>query len=121
VSELEGDGIMSRQKSPEYRAVKNYIINTEKITRKEIFEIVRKHIERIVEQELKGILNSSWLRQQILNTIINIAKDGFADRYYFSSPQTLEDFIKEEIRRILKNDLLQKYEVVVKEKEDGKS
>lgn len=107
---------MSTRKTPEYRAIKNYIINTEKINREVIFDIVREHIGKCVEKELKGMLNSKWLQQQILNTIMAIVKEGFKDRRFYGDPEPLEDWIKEEIGRMLKRALLQKYEVVVKER-----
>jgi len=110
---------MSRQKTPEYKAIKNYIINTEKINREEIMTIVREHIEKIITVEIKNMLDSKWMRNYIAGLIAQIAKEGFPDRRFYghSGAETLEDYIKREIRSILASSLLNTYKIEVTKKE----
>lgn len=54
-----------------YKAVSNYIRNTQKLTREELEEIVRNIIEDIVKQKVEAVLKQRITRLQIERLVDN--------------------------------------------------
>ena len=102
----------------DYIKIKNIVINDLHITREEVIDMMNKHVEKVLKGEIENLLRSDWFTRCLDTTLFKIMKDGIIDGpSYFCAPVTLKDYIRSEISRTVKDRILAKYDVVIKEKE----
>ena len=102
----------------DYIKIKNVVINDLHITRDDVITMMNNHVEKILKGEIENLLRSDWFTKLLDITLFRIMKDGIEDGVnYFCAPVRLKDYIKSEIKRAVKEQILAKYEIEIKEKE----
>jgi hypothetical protein len=101
----------------DYIRVKNIVINDLHISRDDILDMMNKHVEKVLRGEIENLLRSDFFTRLLDITLFRIMKDGIENESYWCKPTTLQDYIKQEVHRAVRERIMTKYEIEIKERE----
>lgn len=100
-----------------HAGISNFIHNELKISREEIYEVMKQKIEEVADRRIKEFLNSKYFEGLVQRCIVAIIKDGVNDGFYGKT--SFDKFITGEIASQVRNMVAKKYEVKVEERKES--
>lgn len=101
-----------------YKAVQNYLVNTAGISKEDIIALVEKRLDSIVRKYLEEKITSGRMDAYLRQVIGVILKDGVQNGSWYSGPQALDQFIKQTLEAHIKDMIVEKFDITVKEKQN---
>lgn len=101
-----------------YKAVRNYLVNENQVTKEFIKEEVEKIISKQVEEVISKKLETNRFSTEIRKAIVDYMNTGIPPKYPTGPYRAFDNWLEEQVKIIIKEELLAKYSVDVNKKED---
>lgn len=98
-----------------YKAIQNFLVNEQKITKSYIEEEVEKRIDRIIGQHLERQFQASNIIALIKQAIANYFKKGVpaTNGALWQQNAAFDKWLQEQIREVIREEVLGQYSIVL--------
>lgn len=90
-----------RKKSKEYKIFKNFLHNDVKITKDDIYYMVQKSIDHLVEKRIDDLMYTGKFQDIIMHKVSNMVNKGKIRDNFFNQI-SFSDWVKDEVRQQVK-------------------
>lgn len=94
-----------RKKSKEYKIFKNFLHNEVNITKDDIYDMVQKSIDHIVEKKIDDLMYTGKFQSIIMHKVTNLVKGGTIRDSYFNQI-SFSNWVQDEVKRQVKNEVI---------------
>lgn len=98
-----------------YKAVKNFLINEQQITKDYIKIEIEKIVSKEVEKHVKQMLDTKEFSRNIRNAIGDYMSKGVPGRSLYTDSTAFNVWLEQEVKKIIKEEVLSKYKISIGE------